>query len=70
LQAVQTPVFGTQRILPALPGALHLESRIVGKFGLFARNDFAAFRNDIILVFLFFQLFSTLDSLAAFNYEI
>ncbi len=51
------PVYGEQRILLILPRTLHLESRIVGKFGLFGADDSAAFRDDIFLVFSIFGIF-------------
>jgi len=51
---MQASVYDTQGILSTLSCALHLESGIVGKFGLSIADDCAAFFDDFILaVFLF-----------------
>lgn len=60
MQEVQASVYGTQRVLPALSRALHLESGIVGEYGLFTGDDSAAFPDDFVLVFLFLRNFLSL----------
>jgi len=55
---MQTPVYGRQGILPALPRTLHMESGIMGKRRLSARDDRADFLNNFRLaVFLFRGIF-------------
>lgn len=55
MQKVQAPVYGEPGVLSALPGALHLESGIVGESRLPAGNDPASFGDAFVLVFLFFR---------------
>ena len=69
---MQTPVYGKQGILPALPRAVHLESGILGKRRLSDRDDRADFFNRFRLaVFLFrgiFQIkFSVFSALRILN---
>jgi hypothetical protein len=59
---MQTPVYGAQRILSALPGALHLESGILGKRRLFGGDGVAAFRDDFLLAVSFFRFFVQMNS--------
>jgi hypothetical protein len=54
---MQASVYGAQRILFALPRALHLESGILGERRLFAGDDSAAFPDDFLLAVSLFRFF-------------
>ena len=54
---MQTPVSGRKGILPELPRTLHVESGIVGKYGLPAGDDSAAFSADFVLDVFISRLF-------------
>jgi hypothetical protein len=47
---MQASLYGKRRILSALPGALHLESGILGKLGLSPGDDSADVFSDFFLV--------------------
>lgn len=59
---MQASVYGGQRILPELPGAIHLESGIIGERRLSAGDDRAARSDDFTLGFLIFRVFVQIKS--------
>ncbi len=58
---MQASVYGKPGILPALPGALHLESGILGKCGLSDDDDSAAVPADFLLVVFVSRCFYEID---------
>jgi len=56
LPEVQASVYGAERILPALPGTLHLESGILGECRLSDGDGRAARLDDFALGFSFFPV--------------
>ncbi len=59
---MQASVYGKREILPALSRALHLESGILGKYGLSSCDDFTAIFDDFLLVVFISRIFYQIDS--------
>ncbi len=59
---MQASVYGKRGILPALSRALHLESGILGKFGLSFGDDSAAVFDDFLLAVFVSRIFYQINS--------